>query len=145
MRFSIAFVTSALAALATAQSAPNPFNIPTGGLSMSVGVPTTLSWAPTTEGTISLYLRDGPNANLNPGIALVSGIPNTGTFVYTPTAANSNTGTAYTIEIVSDADPGLVNFTPRFYINTGSATSTSAAAADPTDASNAMVKKSFEA
>ncbi|KAI9876526.1 MAG: hypothetical protein M1830_006310 [Pleopsidium flavum] len=134
MRFSITLVASALVALATAQYPQNPFNIPAGGLYFAVGTPTTLSWAPTTPGTVSLYLRDGVTTNLNPGILLayshlpierialtqrvfLAGIINSGTFTYTPAAANSIAGTLYTVEIVSDADPSLFNFTPQFVIN----------------------------
>ncbi len=73
MRFNapLLSLTSILAALASAQEYPqNPFNIPFGGLNMTVGVPTTLSWVPTTAGTISLLLRDGPNEKLNPGVVI---------------------------------------------------------------------------
>lgn len=183
MRFTITLLTCALAALARAQ---NPFNIPDGGLSMSVGVPTTLSWVPTTAGTVSLLLRDGPDVNLNPGILLAStyipfpsplfsfssfhplssspipsldttpvprmllikskrtaAMTNTGTFTFTPAAANSVANVAYTIEIVDDGNPNLFNFTPRFYINTGSVAPTSAPAAAPAPTAAAAENVSF--
>jgi len=72
MRFTFTLLIGALASLASAQ---NAFNIPEGGLSMTVGVPTTLSWAPTTQGTVSLLLRSGPDVNLNPGIVIACASP----------------------------------------------------------------------
>jgi len=45
----------------------NPFNIPTSGLSASAGQPLTLSWNPTTQGTVSLILRSGASSDLASG------------------------------------------------------------------------------
>ncbi len=170
MRFTLTFLIGALATLASAQ---NAFNIPEGGLSMTVGVPTTLSWAPTTQGTVSLFLRSGPEVNLNPGILIACASPfspycslspplsisapllpslnitlmprmllmksnrtaaiaNSGTFTYTPAAADCVWGVWYTVEILSDPNPNIFNFSPRFVINMGSAAPTSAPAWTPT-------------
>jgi hypothetical protein len=50
----------ALSAIATLVAArENPFNIPSGGYEFAAGEPTTLSWDPTTEGTVSIRLQWG--------------------------------------------------------------------------------------
>jgi hypothetical protein len=59
MRSFICLTVSALAAVATASSTANPFKIPSGGYSFTVGEATTLNWDPTTSGTVSLRLQHG--------------------------------------------------------------------------------------
>jgi hypothetical protein len=50
---------SAFAALAAAADNANPFNIPTEGYTFTAGKPTTLTWQPTTEGSVTLRLQWG--------------------------------------------------------------------------------------
>lgn len=69
MRFSTALFALVSAGLAFAQS-PNPFNIPPGGYQTSAGSAVNISWTPTTQGTVSLYLRSGDSAYLNNGTAI---------------------------------------------------------------------------
>lgn len=66
MRFStILSGVVALASLAFAQTTgPNPFQIPAKGYLLTAGQPTTFNWQPTTQGTITLLLKAGPNGNL---------------------------------------------------------------------------------
>ena len=45
----------------------NPFKIPSNGFSFTAGQKSTISWDPTTKGTISLVLRSGDSANLGAG------------------------------------------------------------------------------
>jgi hypothetical protein len=59
MRFFTTLAVAVLAAVASANSKANPFNIPTTGYTFKVGKPTTLSWDPTTTGTVTLYLQWG--------------------------------------------------------------------------------------
>ncbi|MCJ1254455.1 hypothetical protein MMC24_002270 [Lignoscripta atroalba] len=116
MRITLAFVAAALASLATAQSAgPNPFNIPTPGYLLQAGEPTEFTWEPTTDGTVTLQLRTGPNGDLNPGTIIVANIPNDGRYTYTP-PSDTVEDNSYTIEIIDDSDPTQTNFTPQFII-----------------------------
>ena len=67
------FLATLFASLAVAQNvtAPNPFNIPSTGFGpITAGQPTTLSWKPTTSGTVSLQLRSGANSNLEQGTSI---------------------------------------------------------------------------
>ena len=60
MRAFIYLTLSGLTALAAAAANnDNSFNIPKDGYSFKAGEPTTLSWDPTTEGTITLKLQWG--------------------------------------------------------------------------------------
>lgn len=59
MRSIIFLAFSALAAVVAAQTNANPFNIPASGYQFTAGKPTTLSWDPTTGGTVTLKLQWG--------------------------------------------------------------------------------------
>ncbi|KAG6999270.1 hypothetical protein G7Y79_00036g072260 [Physcia stellaris] len=104
-----AFVVSAWA-----QSNDNPFNVPPG-FALTAGKPTTLTWKPTTGGTVTLQLRQGPANNLDEGTTIESNIPNTGSYTYTPDP-NTVRGSDYTIEIISDSDPKATNYSPYFVL-----------------------------
>ncbi|EME87483.1 putative GPI anchored protein [Pseudocercospora fijiensis CIRAD86] len=96
-------------------SQANPFNIPTTGLQATAGEPLTLSWKPTTSGTISLILRSGSSNNLAAGTVIASKIANTGSYTWTPDK-DTTRGSDYTIEIVSDSDSSATNYTPYFVL-----------------------------
>lgn len=76
MRFS----TSAFLAVASApllvlaqggeSNGSNPFNIPTTSLNTEAGETVNLTWKPTTEGTVTIYLRSGPSNDLKEGTAI---------------------------------------------------------------------------
>lgn len=70
MRAFICLAVSALAAVAAAGSNANPFNIPSGGYSFTVGQPTTLTWRPTTGGTVSLRLQHGELTTATDGTSI---------------------------------------------------------------------------
>jgi len=67
MKFFALFV-SVFAALATAQS-PNPITSPTGGV-IQAGTAVTVTWTPTTSGTITLQLRSGNAGDLGAGTTI---------------------------------------------------------------------------
>lgn len=62
----------ALVAAAVAQqgSGDNAFKIPSGGIFFIAGQPATISWTPSTEGTVTLKLRKGDASALNPGTVI---------------------------------------------------------------------------
>lgn len=76
MRFSTSTFLAVASAplLAFAQSndsnGSNPFNIPTTSLNTEAGETVNLTWKPTTEGTVTIYLRSGPSNDLNKGTAI---------------------------------------------------------------------------
>jgi hypothetical protein len=62
MRFSTLLVSFGLAALAAAQT-PNPFTRSSYN-GIQTGVPINITWTPTTTGTVTLLLKEGPKENL---------------------------------------------------------------------------------
>ncbi|KAH8433653.1 GPI anchored serine-threonine rich family protein [Aspergillus melleus] len=139
---SIFFLTlSAIATLAAAASEKaNPFNIPKDGYSFKTGEPTTLTWAPTTEGTVTLRLQWGGVLTPNSGTAIAKSIPNSGSFTWTP-PSDLAAQPDYTVEIISDDDTSEVNYLPRFVVagatvhTTKSSTTSTASATTSTEAS----------
>ncbi|KAL2814789.1 Ser-Thr-rich glycosyl-phosphatidyl-inositol-anchored membrane family-domain-containing protein [Aspergillus granulosus] len=111
---SIFFV--ALSAVATLVAArENPFNIPPSGYEFTAGESTTLSWDPTTEGTVTLKLQWGESFTSTTGETIISGLPNSGSYTWTVPDDVADRDD-YSIEIVSDTDPSETNYLPRFSI-----------------------------
>ena len=77
MRFlnTIFVALSTLLALAFAQDGGNPINYPTAGSQVQPGDTVTITWDPTTPGTVSLVLRMGPSENLVDVDTIVSEYP----------------------------------------------------------------------
>lgn len=75
MQLVILPLAASLLSLVCAQQGPGPnaFKIPKEGLSLAAGQPTTLTWNPTTPGTVSLFLRSGASSALDQG-ALIEGM-----------------------------------------------------------------------
>lgn len=67
MQLVILPLAASLLSLACAQ---NAFKIPKEGLSLAAGQPTTLTWDPTTPGTVSLFLRSGASSALDQGVLI---------------------------------------------------------------------------
>ncbi|KAJ0421041.1 Ser-Thr-rich glycosyl-phosphatidyl-inositol-anchored membrane family-domain-containing protein [Aspergillus carlsbadensis] len=106
----------ALSAVATLVAArENPFNIPSSGYEFTAGEPTTLSWDPTTEGTVTLKLQWGDSFTSSTGETIVSGIPNSGSYTWSVPDEIADRDD-YSVEIVSDTDPTTTNYLPRFSI-----------------------------
>ncbi|KAJ6019934.1 hypothetical protein N7499_004176 [Penicillium canescens] len=134
MRFFISFVVVALAAIASASSTDNSFNIPTNGYTFKVGEPTTLTWTPSTSGTVTLRLQWGVVTTANSGSVIASNIPNDGSYTWdvpSKLAAQPD----YTIEIISDDNDNDYNFLPRFTVE-GSIVSVSTSTASKTSSTS---------
>lgn len=64
----LSFLASAVAALATvAYAQTNPFSYPVAGNTLQAGSTVNIKWNPTTQGTVTLVLRNGVATDLNPG------------------------------------------------------------------------------
>lgn len=73
MQFQILSLFALFAAVIAQQgSGDNPFKIPPGGISFTAGQPATISWTPTTGGTVTLKLREGAASALNTGTTIES-------------------------------------------------------------------------
>ncbi|PLN75368.1 Ser-Thr-rich glycosyl-phosphatidyl-inositol-anchored membrane family-domain-containing protein [Aspergillus taichungensis] len=116
MRAFIYLTLSGLTALAAAAAnKDNSFNIPNDGYSFKAGEPTTLSWDPTTEGTVTLKLQWGAVLTPDSGKEIAASIPNSGKFTWNvPEDLESQPD--YAIEIISDDDAEKVNYLPRFTV-----------------------------
>jgi hypothetical protein len=71
MRSVFFFALSAVATLVAARE--NAFNIPKNGYSFTAGEATTLSWEPSTEGTVTLKLQHGEVLTSDSGTTIACG------------------------------------------------------------------------
>ncbi|KAL9006946.1 MAG: hypothetical protein Q9188_000322 [Gyalolechia gomerana] len=110
MKFSVAAIVSAsLAGFAAAQTCStkpvgdnpsgNPISAPLNQI-VKAGTPFTITWTPTTTGTVSIVLLRGPSTNVQPIGCLVDNIANSGKFVWTPSSSLEADVTHYGIQII---------------------------------------------
>lgn len=127
MRFSLlTAVVAAFAGLTSAYTTPvgavpsgNPTKTPALNQILPVGRPFSITWTPTTTGTITINLLRGPSDNVVYLATIVDKIPNTGSYLWTPSTALTGDVTHYGIELIDDAT-GAYQYTPQFGIsNTG--------------------------
>ncbi|KAL9012837.1 MAG: hypothetical protein Q9173_002429 [Seirophora scorigena] len=139
MRLQLLYIAASLFALAAAQEKANPFTLPPGFM-ITAGEPTTITWNPTTQGTVSIRLRQGASSNLEEGTVIASNIDNTGrTTITLPEDTTRNSD--YALQIVSDENPITdVNYSAQFVVeseNTVEPISTPASSAAVTSATTA--------
>ncbi|KAL8654380.1 MAG: hypothetical protein Q9210_001540 [Variospora velana] len=147
MHLQLFYIATSLFALAAAQQRANPFTLPPGFM-ITAGEPTAITWDPTTQGTVSIRLRQGPSSNLEEGIVIASNINNSGRATITlpeDTTRNSD----YALQIISDENPTTdVNYSGPFVVesentvepistpaSSEAVTTTTAATTSPTTAS----------
>ncbi|KAM3418643.1 hypothetical protein BST61_g4620 [Cercospora zeina] len=139
-------LAGAFAAYAQEATRPNAFT--NTAFPAVAGQDLTLTWTPTTSGTVSLILRNGASNNLNAGEPIAQNIPNNGEYTWSiPQSAVR--GSDYTIEIVSDSDPSDTNYSAYFVLESDNTTpastaSTVSAAPLPTTLSTAMTSSMSE-
>ncbi|KAK2740409.1 hypothetical protein FQN57_006149 [Myotisia sp. PD_48] len=138
MRSIFYLALSALAAFAAAQTSDNPFSVPADGYDFTANIPTTITWDPTTQGTITIKLQIPGQITPDSGIVLGANLPNSGTFTFVPPARLTG-GQEYTIEIIDDDNPDNYNFTPPFTVAgaTGTASDITASATSSSRRSSA--------
>ncbi|MCJ1258850.1 hypothetical protein MMC24_006684 [Lignoscripta atroalba] len=138
MRTSItALIAAAVAGLASAYTQPvganpsgNPITSPGLNEIVSVGTPYSITWNPTTPGTVTLVLLRGPSTNILPLSVIVEGIPNTGVFSWTPSSSLEPDTTHYGIQLIVDAT-GEYQYTSQFGISNPSFSSSSSSSLTP--------------
>ncbi|PIA88725.1 hypothetical protein CB0940_07570 [Cercospora beticola] len=96
----------------------NPISQPGLNSVVPVGEGFTVTWEPTTEGTVTLLLLKGPSSNAVPQYPIVEKIENKGTYVWTPSTDLEPTENAqgYGIQLIVDAT-GQYQYTTQFGIS----------------------------
>ena len=116
---------AALAPLVSAYTTPtgtapegNPISQPGLNTIVPVGESFTITWEPTTEGTVSLVLLKGPAENLIPVYAIAEKIENSGTYTWDPktTLEASEGAKGYGIQLIDDKT-GQYQYTTQFGIS----------------------------
>jgi len=144
MQFQIAaLVAATFAGLTSAYTQPvgpqpigNPTIHPALGELVPVGQPYEVSWNPTTPGTVTILLLNGPSTNIQVLYPIVEKIANTGKYTWTPKTDLKPDTTHYGLQIIVDAT-GQYQYTPQFGIKNDaySASSSAPASAAPSSGS----------
>jgi len=151
-------ILAASAAFASAYTTPttqctdgcNPIAKPGLNEVVPAGTEYTITWQPTTAGTVSIVLLKGPSENILPLYAVAEKIANTGTYSWTPAADLEPTGNSgYGFQLINDAD-GTYQWSTQFgianngYSGVGSASGSASpsASASATAASNGTISSS---
>jgi hypothetical protein len=128
-----AIVAAAFTSLASAYTQPvgaqpsgNPTSHPALAEQVPVGVPFDITWTPTTPGTVTILLLNGPSTNIQVLYPIVEKISNSGSYSWTPKTNLAADVTHYGIQIIDDAT-GAYQYSPQFGIkNTASASGSAA-------------------
>jgi hypothetical protein len=120
--FTKASVVAFLASAVAAQHAPvgepqgNPITRPLIEV-VPACKPFQITWEPTTRNTVSLILLRGPSSNVVPlGAPLAVGIPNSGSFSWTPSADLEADATHYGLQLIDDVN-GQYQYSTQFGIS----------------------------
>jgi hypothetical protein len=114
-----------LAPLASAYTTPtgtgpvgNPISQPGLNTIVPVDQSFTITWDPTTEGTVSLVLLKGPAENLIPVWTIAEGIQNSGSYTWEPKSdlAPSEGAKGYGIQLIDDKT-GQYQYTTQFGVS----------------------------
>lgn len=91
----------------------NPISQPGLASIVPAGKPFTVVWEPTTQGSVTLVLLKGPSENAEPQYAIAEGVPNSGTYVWTPSKDLEPTedATGYGIQLICDKNGQYVSGT----------------------------------
>jgi len=138
MKLSILAIVSAVVSAVSALTPPvgdpsgNPIARPGLNEQVPVSKPFTISWAPTTPGTVSIRLLRGPTENVVPIATIVEGIANSGSYVWTPSSSLEADVARYGIQIIVDGT-GQYQYSTQFGIsNEGGAVVVPTTTAAPT-------------
>ncbi|KAF2029512.1 hypothetical protein EK21DRAFT_89751 [Setomelanomma holmii] len=121
--FSKTAIVALFAGLVAAQHTPvgnpsgNPITRPLNEV-VPACKPFTITWQPTTANTVSLVLLRGPSTNVVPLSTIVVGIPNSGSFVWTPSNTLEADTTHYGLQLIDDIT-GQYQYSTQFGISKG--------------------------
>ncbi|MCJ1229666.1 hypothetical protein MMC12_006335 [Toensbergia leucococca] len=124
MQFSICtLLSAALVGLASAYTQPvganpsgNPIVLPGLNQIVPAGTPFTVQWTPTTAGTVTILLLQGPSTDVVPLYPIASSIANSGTFSWTPSDSLVPQSTHYGLQLIVDAT-GQYQYSTQFGIS----------------------------
>jgi len=129
-------LTSAYTQPVGAQPVGNPTSHPALGELVPTGQPYEVTWDPTTTGTVTILLLNGPSTNIQVLYPIVEKIANTGKYTWTPKTDLKPDVTHYGLEIIADST-GQYQYTPQFGIkNDAYSASSSAPASAPASAAS---------
>ncbi|KAK4542928.1 hypothetical protein LTR36_006117 [Oleoguttula mirabilis] len=94
----------------------NPISKPGLNSVVPVGESYTVTWEPTTSGTVTLVLLKGPSTDAEPQYAIAEKIENSGTYSWTPSTDLAPGQTGYGIQLIDDAN-GQYQYTTQFGIS----------------------------
>ncbi|KAF7719883.1 Uncharacterized protein PECH_000948 [Penicillium ucsense] len=128
MRFSVTTLVAAFAAVASAYTTPdyskppqgNPVRSPSLNQLVPEGKPFTIKWDATLGKTVSIVLLRGPSNNVQPLETLAESIPNTGSYMWTPSTSLTPDVTHYGLLIVVEdagAHHGAYQWSTQFGIS----------------------------
>jgi len=123
MRFFTSAVAVCAAFASTVFAAENPISKPDGSDSIAAGQSCLIKWNPTTSGSVTLTLRQGPSGNLKDLDVIASHVENSGSYEW-PVPAKLPSGDNYAIMITSAN--GDVNYTPLLKIDSNAKSKPSA-------------------
>ncbi|KAG0637643.1 Ser-Thr-rich glycosyl-phosphatidyl-inositol-anchored membrane family-domain-containing protein [Tuber brumale] len=131
-------LTGAIGAFAQGTSGQNAITYPLGG-SLDSNVPLTITWTPTTPGTITINLLKGPPSNLIDLGPIAASISNGGTFTWTIPNSLQDSGSMpkgdkYGFKIIDDATKTF-EYSPPFDLSIPDSTfggATSSGTTNPT-------------
>ncbi|KAF2095384.1 hypothetical protein NA57DRAFT_59400 [Rhizodiscina lignyota] len=136
-----ALFTAGLATLAQAYTQPqgaspsgNPIAKPGLDEAVPAGSPYTVTWDPTTAGTVTLLLLHGPSTNMQTLYPIVENTPNTGSYSWTPSTDLAPESTHYGIQLICD-QTGAYQYTTQFGISNPSYSGSSSSSSISTSAS----------
>lgn len=121
--FSKTSIVALFAGLAAAQHAPvgdpvgNPITRPLNEV-VPACKPFTITWQPTTSNSVSLILLRGPSTDVKPLQTIVVGIPNSGSFTWTPASTLEADVTRYGLQLIDDIT-GQYQYSTQFGISKG--------------------------
>lgn len=120
----------------------NPIALPGLNDVLPVGVPYTITWEPTTPGTVTLLLLKGPSENAVAQYAIAEGVNNVGTYVWVPEENLAPGQTGYGVQLIDDAT-GQYQYTTQFGIENSDYESSKPSHGAPAYASKSAAPSSY--
>lgn len=82
----------------------NPIAKPNLGDVVPAAKPYTITWKPTTSGTVTILLLHGSSSNMDKLYAIADKVPNSGSYTWTPSSDLDADVTHYGLQLIDDSD-----------------------------------------